>query len=76
VTAREQLQLVVAGMSESEAEQALALVNGARPAAHRSTSTAPRWGTVLDGADLTALSATGTSTIKVPPGVPLRVDHG
>jgi len=70
VTAREQLQLVVAGMSEVEAEQALALVNGARAGTTPVDVFGTAWGQVLDGADSAALAASGTSTIQIRPGMP------
>jgi len=70
VTVKEQLQLVVAGMSEAEAEQALALVNGARAGATPVDVYGTAWGQVLYGVDPATLTATGTPTIQIPPGIP------
>ena len=70
MTVKEQLQLVVAAMSEAEAEQALALVNGARAGATPVDVYGMAWGQVLEGVDPAALTASGTPTIQIPPGIP------
>lgn len=70
MTVKERLQKVVAGMSEEEAADALALVAGARAGATPSDIYGTAWGQVLTDADPQVLAVTGNPTIAIPDGIP------
>lgn len=70
MTVKERLQKVVAGMSEQEAADALALVAGARAGATPTDIYGTAWGQVLADTDPQALAVTGKPTIAIPNGIP------
>lgn len=70
MTAKEQLQSVIAQMTEDEAHEALALVAGARAGATPVDVYGTAWGTVLAGVDPDALATSGSASISIPDGIP------
>jgi hypothetical protein len=70
VTVKERLQQVVSQMSEEEAVDALALVEGARAGATPTDVYGTAWGDVLADVDPEALKVSGKPTIAIPSGTP------
>lgn len=70
VTVKERLQQVVSQMSEEEAVDALALVQGARAGATPTDVYGTAWGDVLADIDPEALKVSGKPTIAIPSGTP------
>lgn len=70
MTVKEQLQQAVAGMTEEEAADVLALVAGAKAGATPVDVYGTAWGSVLDGVDPQALEVSETPTIELPDGIP------
>lgn len=70
MTVKEQLQQVVAEMTEDEAAEALALVAAARAGATPVDMYGTAWGKALDGTDPEVLTVTGKPTIEIPSGIP------
>jgi hypothetical protein len=70
MTVKERLQQVVSQLSEEEAADALALVEGARAGATPTDVYGTAWGKVLADVDPEALAVTGKPTIAIPDGIP------
>jgi len=70
MSVKERLQHVVSEMSEEEAADALALVEGARAGATPTDVYGTAWGKVLDDVDPEVLVVTGRPTITIPDGIP------
>jgi len=70
MSVKERLQHVVSEMSEEEAAEALALVEGARAGATPTDVYGTAWGKVLVDVDPEALAVTGRPTITIPDGIP------
>lgn len=69
MTAKKRLAQMVSEMTEGEAEQAFALVSGARAGATPTDVYGTAWGKVLDGTDPQLLAAMGTASITIPDGI-------
>lgn len=70
VTIKERLQQVVAEMTEDEAAEVMALVEGARAGATPVDVYGTAWGRVLEGVDPDVLAASGQPSIEIPGGIP------
>jgi hypothetical protein len=70
MTAKERLQQLVAELTEDEAAQTIAFVEGTRAGVALTDMYGTPWGQILTGVDPAVLEPTGRPTITIPSGIP------
>jgi len=70
MTVRERLEQLVSVMSEEEAAETLAFVEGTRAGVALTDMYGTPWGQILAGVDPAVLASTGQSSIEIPEWIP------